>query len=395
MEKTTMAQALPDKNPANIEDQQNAIMMDKGYAHASDIAEGDNKGPAISYYEFWPTWLFYFPMKLYGLYLAIKHRGLTLPTITDPLFDVGGFHGESKAQIFTQIPESLYSQFAYTLSVDVKNGEPNNHILETALKGIEEQNWQLPIIAKPDIGLRGMGVQRIFTKEDLLSYIQAFPKNERFVLQDMYDFPLEVGLFYYRRPDEDKGHIFSITTKDFSYVVGDGQSTLKSLIENHRRYGRIKHVFFPRHADKLDMVLNEGERYRIAFAGSHSRGTIFRDGNHLITPKMEAAWDNVAKQIPEFYFGRFDIRLNDYKDLETLENIKIVEVNGAGAEATHIWDPKTSIWTAYKVLMKQYRIMFEIGAANKKRGFKPMPLKMLLARMDRAEALSNQYPQTH
>jgi len=39
--------------------------------------------------------------------------------------------------------------------------------------------------------------------------------------------------------------------------------------------------------------------------------------------------------------------------------------------------------------------MFEIGAMNKKRGFKPMKLKTLLARMDRAETLSDQYPQTH
>ena len=240
-----------------------------------------------------------------------------------------------------------------------------------------------------------MGVQRVFNAEDLFSYIKGFPVGETFVLRDMYDYPLEVGLFYIRKPDEEKGRIFSLTTKDFSYVIGDGVSTLKMLIESHRRYGRIAHVFLPRHADKLDMVLKDRERYRIAFAGSHSRGTIFRDGNHLITPGMEAAWDKLSKQIPEFYFGRFDVRFSDYKDLETLKNIKIVEVNGAGAEATHIWDPTTSIIDAYKVLMEQYRLMFEIGAMNKKRGFKPMGVRELFKRMGRAEKLSDQYPQTH
>jgi len=373
----------------------NAIDIDKDYLGISDIVEGQSKARAISYYEFWPTWLFYFPMKIYGVYLALRYGGLTLPTITDPLFDVGGFHGESKAQIYEQIPQAIRAQFAHTISVKKDTNIHDQEILMQALERVADVEWTFPFIVKPDIGLRGMGVQRVFNDADLLNYIKDFPDDETFVLQDMYDYKYEAGLFYIRKPDEQKGRIFSLTTKDFSYVIGDGTSTLKALIENHRRYGRIAHVFLPRHADKLDMILKAGERYRIAFAGSHSRGTIFRDGNHLITPAMEAAWDKISKQIPEFYFGRFDIRFNDYKDLETLENLKIVEVNGAGAEATHIWDPKTSIWHAYKVLMEQYRLMFEIGAMNKKRGFKPMKLKTLLARMDRAETLSDQYPQTH
>jgi len=372
-----------------------AMAMDKGYEGSSDVVDGRNDTPAISYYEFWPTWLFYFPMKLYGFYLALKHGGLTLPTVTDPLFDVGGFHGESKVQIYGQIPDAVRPQFAHTLGFTKEAGIDEAELLARALEGAADAEWGFPFIVKPDIGLRGMGVQRVFKAEDLLAYIQGFPVGETFVLQDMYDYPLEAGLFYIRKPDEEKGQIFSLTTKDFSYVVGNGESTLQALIENHRRYGRIAHVFLPRHADKLTMVLADGERYRIAFAGSHSRGTVFRDGNHLITPEMEAAWDKLSKQIPEFYFGRFDIRFKDYKDLETLENLKIVEVNGAGAEATHIWDPKTSIWTAYRVLMEQYRLMFEIGATNKKRGFKPMTLRDLLARMDRADKLSEQYPETH
>jgi len=292
----------------------NAIDIDKDYLGISDIVEGQSKARAISYYEFWPTWLFYFPMKIYGVYLALRYGGLTLPTITDPLFDVGGFHGESKAQIYEQIPQAIRAQFAHTISVKKDTNIHDQEILMQALERVADVEWTFPFIVKPDIGLRGMGVQRVFNDADLLNYIKDFPDDETFVLQDMYDYKYEAGLFYIRKPDEQKGRIFSLTTKDFSYVIGDGTSTLKALIENHRRYGRIAHVFLPRHADKLDMILKAGERYRIAFAGSHSRGTIFRDGNHLITPAMEAAWDKISKQIPEFYFGRFDIRFNDNID---------------------------------------------------------------------------------
>src|SRR6185369_7876323 len=33
------------------------------------------------HWEFWPAWMFYPPVALYCLWLAIKHRGLTLPTL--------------------------------------------------------------------------------------------------------------------------------------------------------------------------------------------------------------------------------------------------------------------------------------------------------------------------
>ncbi len=371
-----------------------SIEADRGYV-ASSMPDLLSDTPPLSYFEFWPTGLFYFPMKLYGLYLAARYGGLTLPTITDPLFDVGGFHGESKAQIHTQIPESLNAQFANTLPLTKIEGEATEITLKRALDLLAQHKLEYPIIVKPDVGMRGMGVQRVYAPEDIKQYIEKYPAGETMIFQEMYDYPSEVGLFYIRKPSEAKGRIFSLTAKYFSYVVGDGQTPLKQLIEEHPRYGRIAHVYLPRHEDKWDMVLDEGEQFRIAFAGSHSRGTIFKDGNHLITPKMEKAWDKLSKQIPEFYFGRFDVRFTNLEDLETLENIKIVEVNGAGAEATHVWDSKTKLFDAYKTLMRQYKYMFEIGAENKKRGFKPMKLKALLKHMNKAENLADLYPPTH
>ncbi|MEM9469933.1 MAG: D-alanine--D-alanine ligase [Pseudomonadota bacterium] len=351
--------------------------------------------PPLSYFEFWPASLFYLPMKIYGFYLSLRYGGLTLPTITNPLFDVGGFHGESKAQIHTQISKELYDQFADTLDLEKKANEDANDTLERGLSLLKEKEWQYPLIVKPDIGMRGMGVQKLHKDDDLLAYIKEFPESAKMIFQNLYDYPHEVGLFYIREPHEEKGHIFSLTMKYFSHVIGDGTSTLKELIENHPRYGQISHVYLPRHEKNWDLIIKEGQPYKIAFAGSHSRGTIFKDGNHLITHKMEDAWDTLSKKIPEFYFGRFDVRFHDLSDLETLENMKIVEINGAGAEATHIWDSKTKLLDAYKTLMKQYKLMYKIGAANKKRGFKPMKLKPLLDRMKVAEGLADQYPHTH
>ncbi len=60
-------------------------------------------------WEFWPAWLFYPPVALYCVWLAIKYRGLTLPTAANPGIFAGGIVGESKASIledlFRQSPE--------------------------------------------------------------------------------------------------------------------------------------------------------------------------------------------------------------------------------------------------------------------------------------------------
>jgi hypothetical protein len=52
----------------------------------------------------------------------------------------------------------------------------------------------------------------------------------------------------------------------------------------------------------------------------------------------------------------------------------VLELNGVTSEATHIYDPKNSLFTAYKVLFSQWRIAFEIGEQNRRRNFAPTSL---------------------
>ena len=47
-------------------------------------------------WEFWPAWLFYIPVGANYLRLALKYRGFTLPTASNPGIFSGGFVGESK-----------------------------------------------------------------------------------------------------------------------------------------------------------------------------------------------------------------------------------------------------------------------------------------------------------
>jgi len=71
-----------------------------------------------------------------------------------------------------------------------------------------------------------------------------------------------------------------------------------------------------------------------------------------------------------------------------------LEVNGAGAESTHIWDRRTGLLQAWRDLMRQYRWLYEIGAANRACGFKPMGWRDFVRDYRREKALTPQYPLT-
>ncbi|MCH7978295.1 MAG: hypothetical protein IH935_04875 [Acidobacteria bacterium] len=55
-----------------------------------------------------------------------------------------------------------------------------------------------------------------------------------------------------------------------------------------------------------------------------------------------------------------------------------VEINGAGAEATHIWDPEASLSGAYATLFEQFRVLFAISHENRLKGHRPLgPIRFL------------------
>ena len=351
----------------------------------------DLSGPPVSFFEFWPQRYFYAPMFLYWLWLTLKHGGrFTLPTVANPLMPMGGWIGESKAAVF-DLSGPYARQFISPWAVFERSADAG---VADALAIAQKAGLEFPFVVKPDMGCRGVGVRRVRNKAELAAYIAAFPPNQRIVFQKLVDHEAEAGIFYIRKPNEARGRIVSVTLKYFPYVYGDGRSTLRELIERDRRAGPLKHIYLPRHKDRLDLVLAAGEPFRIAFAGSHSRGTIFRNGNALVTEAMTDAFDRIAKDVKEFYFGRFDVRFPSIADLQAGRNFTIVEINGAGAEATHIWDRNTTLPQAYKALTAQYAAMWEIGAVNAKRGFKPARLFDFIRAYRDEVKLWAQYPQT-
>jgi hypothetical protein len=113
--------------------------------------------------------------------------------------------------------------------------------------------------------------------------------------------------------------------------------------------------------------------------GSHSGGTICRDGRRYATGPLAAAVDRLCRGFDGFYFGRVDLRAPDSDALAEGRDLRVLEVNGVTSEATHIYDPAVTVVEAYRVLFEQWRLAFEIGAANRERGIAPLTIGAFLA----------------
>jgi hypothetical protein len=140
----------------------------------------------------------------------------------------------------------------------------------------------------------------------------------------------------------------------------------------------IAHIYLDQQQERLWQVPGEGEHVQLVELGTHCRGAIFFDGGWAKTAALEEAFDQISKRFDGFYFGRYDVRTPAMEDFKCGKNFKIVELNGVTSEATHIYDPKNSLFRAYKTLFEQWRIAFEIGARNRQRGVRPTPIGILV-----------------
>ena len=302
-----------------------------------------------THFEFWPAWFFYFPIYVYYALLSLKTRSFFTPFYANPEVLNGGLLGESK--------------WDFLKHLDPQDPSTLKSILIPAGTKPEDIQMNYPFIIKPDVGQRGYGVRIIREFSELVSYMSEAPFDV--IVQQLSPLKKEAGLFYIRRPQEKNGFIYSITDKDFPFVSGDGKTKLGDLILKDSRARIMSAVYFERLREQLDYIPAPDEPIFLSECGNHCQGAIFRNGHFLKTTALEETIDKISQQIPHFYFGRYDIRYESEELLKQGKNFHIVEVNGAGAEATHIWDAKTKIGEAYSSLFDQWRILFSIGKTLK------------------------------
>jgi hypothetical protein len=313
----------------------------------------------ITRYEYWPMWLFYLPVFPYYLFLAIKCRSWSFFTASNPGIYLGGFFGESKKDILGLINDCFLPKTVY-----INSSDPIADFIDKI---------SFPVIAKPDVGERGNGVEKLYSHQELLHYHEKQNKttNCTYLLQEYVDFELEFGVFYSRLPGSINGIVSSLTGKDFMNVTGDGHKSIHELMQENTRYRFQIDRFVCENSSLMETVLLKNENRILEPIGNHCRGTRFINNNELINQKLNDIFDEISKDIKGFYFGRFDLKVKSVEDLYAGKNIKIMELNGASSEPGHVYDVNYSLRKAYKDICWHWNRLAEISLENIKKGTKP------------------------
>ncbi len=309
------------------------------------------------HWEYWPFGMVYLPIYFVYLWLGIRARSFFFFAAANPTIKNGGFLMETKMDIAPLLPPS------YTpLTLYFEPGTTLNSINIT----LEKHQISYPIIVKPNMGARGRGVKKINNAAELAAVLPAY--TVPFIIQPFVEFPNEIGLFYVKMPGEKNGKITGIVRKEFLSVTGDGSSSILDLLRQNKRYILQIPILHKIAGDKLHLILPKGQQEIIVPYGNHARGCLFVDDSHLITKELEFTMNNVCNQVDGFYYGRLDIRYNTWEELKAGKNFSIIELNGAGSEPTHIYDPQHSIFFAWKEIIRHLVLLYQIAKKNHELG---------------------------
>ncbi len=314
----------------------------------------------LFHWEYWPFHVVYGPLYFYWLFLCARAKSFFFFNTSNPSIQNGGFLMESKKEIYDLIPEKYYPQTIFFKA---------NTSTEEIVTAIENKKMKFPLVGKPDIGMQGLSVKKIETMDEVMDY--AAGSKVDFLVQEFVPFENEAGIFYYRYPNEIKGHISGIVEKEFLAVTGDGVSTIEELLKKEKRFVLQLPVLKKTMGNKLKEVLEKNETHTLVPYGNHVRGAKFFDASHLIDEELTRCIDKVCSQVDGFYYGRLDIRYNSWEELRQGENFSIIELNGAGSEPTHIYDPKHSIFFAWGEIIRHWNILWRISRYNNKTGKMP------------------------
>lgn len=312
--------------------------------------------------EFWPTWIIYLPTAFYYFWHTLRLGNKYWPVILNPGIDsLGGFIGANKKSISDIFPVDFTPK---TIQFNVTAwGED--------LKNRIESEIQFPCFVKPANLMGGIGVIQIVNLKELESYILCADGD--ILVQSLIKGEKEYAVYINRVPGN-KLKITSITGKNFLSVKGNGRSTIAELLNQNLRYKMAKPFIDAKWRQRFHEIPGLNEEILIQPVGNHNKGTEFIDLSHRITPEMEVFFDSVVPYVG-IYSGRFDLKAENMKSLETGSGLGIIEFNGTNAEAVSYLDPRYSYFSAQKVIFRHLREQLKIAEVLIKQGVMAPSLK--------------------
>lgn len=308
----------------------------------------------------WETWHYlakYIPIMPAWLWYCARSRSFWFFTPSNPTLTFGGFEGESKKEMYDQLPADTYPKTVLIA----------HHLdFKEASKIVKAQKFAYPFAVKPDVGMMGFMFRTISNEEEFRQYHQLMPAD--YLVQQFVDYPLELSVFYYRFPNERKGNITGFIRKDYLSVTGDGKSTLLELINNYDRVRFRLDEMRSKHRDKLNNIIPEGEVFYLSRALNLSRGGKLVSLAHEKDERLLKVFDDLSHYAGHFYYGRYDIKCKSIEDLKQGKNFSILEYNGCGAEPHHIYGNGNTLIEAYRIVLQHWKVLYAISRYNERNG---------------------------
>jgi len=311
----------------------------------------------LANWELWNFYVLYAPISPVWFWYCLRSWSMWFFSSSNPTITFGGFEGEGKKEMYDQLPSHLVPRTIYIM---------HDLTYQEVIKKIKEAGFTYPFIVKPDVGMKGMLFRKIESEEQLIRYHERIPVE--YIVQDLVELPVEVSVFYYRYPDQQKGIVSGFIHKELLQVKGNGISTLKELIQQHPRARFRMEEMEHRHGHRFNRVIPGDETFYLSYAGNHNRGAHFTNLHKEIDGSLHKIFDELSHYTDKFFYGRYDIKTTSIEDLKQGKNFLILEFNGCGAEPNHIYDCGMSIWRAYGVILTHWKALYRISRYNHKNG---------------------------
>ena len=311
----------------------------------------------LTHWEKWDYRVKYYLLSPWWLLYCLRARSLWWFTASNPSLTFGGFEGETKMEMYADLPPG---SFPKTIRID-----PSMNA-EEAMQKVLHKGFDFPFVVKPDAGMMGFMFRKVSSPGQFENYHGEI--GCPYLVQEMINYPLEISVFYYRFPGNNRGTITGFLRKESMQVTGDGYSKLLELMKRDSMAKfRLKELR-SKHSGMLDTVLPAGQTYILSFARNLSRGGKLVSMSHEIDEKLLAVFDRISLYKNCFFYGRYDILCTTIEDLKEGRNYSILEFNGAGAEPHHVYGMGNNLFQAQRILLKHWSILFKISVMNRRRG---------------------------
>ena len=308
----------------------------------------------------WETWHYlakYIPIAPVWAWYCLRARSVWFFTPSNPSLTFGGFEGETKREMYEQLPPGSYPHSIYI---------SHQTSFEEAEVRLKESILDYPFAVKPDAGMMGFMFRKIRNRNELKDYHEKMPAD--YIIQQLIDYPLEVSVFYYRYPGQLSGTITGFIKKEFLQVTGDGVSTLDKLIDKYSRAAFRLDEVRSKHADKLNDIIPEAQPYILSYALNLSRGGKLISLENEKDKALLNIFNEISLYSKQFYYGRYDVKCASLESLKAGKDFSILEYNGCGAEPHHIYGNGYTLLQAYSIVLKHWKVLYKISVLNHRSG---------------------------